>query len=66
MLLDGRQSQLSRYTIKGQKQLYREQNLPEKQEGWYLIPGKVDKVSWLLIVFFVTTLGALYLLTVSI
>ncbi len=31
LLLDGRQSELSVYTIKGQKNMYREQNLPEKQ-----------------------------------
>ncbi len=66
LLLDGRQSELSRYTIKGQKQMYKEQNLPEKQEGWYLIPGKVDNVSWLLVVFFFATLGALYLLMILI
>lgn len=66
LLLDGCQSEILVYTIKGQKQLYREQNLPEKQEGWYLIPGKVDTVSWLLIVFFIVSLASLYWLSNSI
>ena len=66
LLLDGRQTQLSIYTIKGQKQMYQEQNLPIKQDGWYLIAGKVDAVSWLLVVFFFATLGALYFLMISI
>ncbi|WP_367107013.1 sodium/solute symporter [uncultured Psychrobacter sp.] len=66
LLLDGRQNEISVYTIKGQKQMYREQNLPVKQDGWYVIPGKVDTVSWLLVVFFIATLVALYVLTVFI
>lgn len=66
LLLDGRQDKLSVYTIKGQKEMYQEQNLPVKQEGWYLIPGKVDAVSWLLVIFFIATLVSLYLLTVFI
>ncbi len=64
LLLDGRQSQLSAYTIKGQKQMYQQQNLPLKENGWYVIPGKVDAVSWLLIAFFIATMVFLYWLSV--
>ena len=35
--------------------------LPEKQDGWYLVPGKVDKVSYLLLAFFVFTILFLFL-----
>lgn len=61
LLLDGRQGELSAYTIQGQKAMYRERNLPAKDQGWYLIPGKVDRVSWLLVVFFLATMLFLYL-----
>ncbi len=66
LMLDGRQTEVSTYTIKGQKKMFLEQNLPAKQDGWYLIPGKVDPISWLLVVFFFASLGSLYLLSVSV
>ncbi|QEM83955.1 sodium/solute symporter [Halomonas binhaiensis] len=66
LLLDGRQTELSPYTIQGQKIMFRDQNLAAKDQGWYLIPGKVDRISWLLVVFFLATLAFLYLLTVLI
>nr|WP_298413716.1 sodium/solute symporter [uncultured Halomonas sp.] len=66
LLLDGRQSELSPYTIKGQKQMYRDHGLAAKEDGWYRIPGKVDPISWLLVVFFFATMVFLYLLTVFI
>ncbi|MGB5411573.1 MAG: hypothetical protein WBN09_08585, partial [Woeseiaceae bacterium] len=60
-LIDGRQDTWSEYSIKGQKQKFIDEGLPEKEGGWYLVPGKVDKVSYLLLVFFVLTLLFLYL-----
>ncbi|MDN2655412.1 sodium/solute symporter [Cobetia sp. 14N.309.X.WAT.E.A4] len=66
LLLDGRQEKLSAYTIQGQKTMFREQSLPTKDGGWYLIPGKVDRVSWLLVGFFLATLLFLYLFSVLI
>jgi SSS family solute:Na+ symporter len=55
-VLDGRQEHWSEYSIKGQKQKFKDEGLAEKENGWYLVPGKVDKISYLLIVFFVLTL----------
>ncbi|NNF16149.1 MAG: sodium/solute symporter [Gammaproteobacteria bacterium] len=58
--IDGPQTEWSEYSIKGQQQKFRDEGLPEKQNGWYLVPGKVDKVSYLLLVFFVLTLVFLF------
>ena len=59
-LIDGEQKEWSEYTIRGQKELFRKQGLPEKEDGWYRIPGKVDKVSYLLLVFFALTMVFLF------
>jgi SSS family solute:Na+ symporter len=59
-LIDGRQTEWSEYSIKGQQRKFREQNLPEKVDGWYIVPGKVDRVSYYLLGFFVLTLVFLY------
>ena len=40
---------------------FRDEGMEEKQEGWYLVPGKVDKISYLLLVFFVLIVGFLML-----
>ncbi len=61
LAIDGRQTEWSEYSIKGQQVKFREQNLPEKEGGWYLVPGKIDRVSYLLLVFFVFTLAFLLL-----
>lgn len=60
-LIDGVQTEWSEYSIKGQQRKFREEGLPEKEGGWYLVPGKVDKASWLLIVFFFVTIAFLFL-----
>ena len=59
-LIDGRQSVWSEYSIRGQQQKFRDEGLPEKDGGWYVVPGKVDRISWLLLVFFALTIGLLY------
>ena len=59
-LIDGKQLEWSEYSIKGQQKKFKEKGLPEKEDGWYLVPGKVDKVSYLLLVFFVLTLIFLF------
>jgi SSS family solute:Na+ symporter len=61
VILDGFRSEYSPYSIRGQIKKFKEEGLEEKQDGWYLIPGKVDRVSYLLIVFFVATLLFLFL-----
>ncbi|MEO1202940.1 MAG: sodium transporter, partial [Pseudomonadota bacterium] len=59
-LIDGRQDAWSEYSIPGQKQKFADEGLAEKDGGWYLVPGKVDSVSWYLPVFFVATVLFLY------
>jgi len=61
IMMDGFQKDWSDYSIKGQIAMFREKGLTEKQDGWYLVPGKVDKVSYLLLVFFVLVIGFLLL-----
>jgi SSS family solute:Na+ symporter len=62
LLIDGRQKTLSPYTIAGQLHKFRTEGLQEKSQGWFVVPGKVDAISWLLPVFFVVSLLGLYLL----
>lgn len=59
-LIDGKQERWSEYSIAGQQAKFREEGLPEKDGGWYLVPGKVDSVSWYLLVFFALTIAFLY------
>lgn len=58
-MLTGRQEEWHEYTVVGQIKKFRDQNLEEKDGGWYIVPGKVDSVAWLLPVFFVFTIGFL-------
>lgn len=51
-LIDGPQKEWSEFSVPGQKRKFLAQGLPEKDGGWYLVPGKVDRVSYLLFVFF--------------
>jgi len=60
-IIDGVQTEWSEYSIKGQQRKFKEEGLPEKEDGWYLVPGKVDKVSYLLLVFFAMTILFLFL-----
>ncbi len=52
VLLDGFQSQWHEHTVAGQRRRFREQNLAERQGGWFVAPGRVDPVCWGLLVFF--------------
>ncbi|MEM8981878.1 MAG: sodium transporter, partial [Pseudomonadota bacterium] len=59
-LIDGRQTEWSEYSIPGQQRVFREQGLPEKDGNWYRVPGKIDRASYGLLVFFVFTLAFLF------
>ncbi|MDH3578070.1 MAG: sodium/solute symporter [Gammaproteobacteria bacterium] len=59
-IIDGPQAEWSEFSIKGQQKMFKDKGLPEKDGGWYLVPGKVDKVSYLLLVFFVLTILFLF------
>jgi len=60
-IIDGVQTEWPEYSIKGQQRKFKEEGLPEMEDGWYLVPGKVDKVSYLLLVFFALTILFLFL-----
>ncbi|MDH3352784.1 MAG: sodium transporter, partial [Gammaproteobacteria bacterium] len=62
LLLDGRQSDYNPYTVKGQLSRYKEEGLPEMQDGWYVVSGRVDKASYGLLVFFVVCVALLWIL----
>lgn len=59
ILIDGWQKDWSPYTIKGQLDKFRNEGLEEKDQGWYLVPGKVDKVSYILLAYFALVIGFL-------
>jgi len=61
MIMDGFQKEWSPYSIKGQLDKFRNEGLEEKDQGWYVVPGRVDKISYLLLVFFVVVIGFLLL-----
>jgi SSS family solute:Na+ symporter len=56
LLIDGPQKEWSPYSIPGQKAKFKAENKAEKESGWYVIPGKLDKVSYYLMAFFVLTI----------
>jgi solute:Na+ symporter, SSS family len=59
LVITGPQKEWSRYTIEGQRQAFAAEGTPEKVDGWYQMPGKIDAASWWLIVFFFATIAAL-------
>lgn len=61
-LIDGKQLHYSPYSVFGQTAAFQRDGRAEKDGSWYLVPGRVDKVSWLLLIFFALILIALYLL----
>jgi SSS family solute:Na+ symporter len=61
VLLDGKQKEYSPYTVVGQKRKFAESGEPQKDNGWYLVPGKVDNASYYLLGFMAFTFVFLYL-----
>jgi SSS family solute:Na+ symporter len=59
--IDGFQKTWSPYSIRGQMAKFRDEGIEEKDGGWYLVPGKIDKISYLLLVFFAFVIGFLLL-----
>ncbi len=53
LILDGKQENWHEQTVKGQQLKFAAEGTPEKVDGWYVVPGKVDKVVWLLPVMFI-------------
>lgn len=59
-LLDGRQDGFHPWSVQGQRQIRREQGLPEKLDGWYQVPGRIDPASYMLLAFFPLSLLLLW------
>ena len=59
-VIDGVQAEWSEFSIKGQQKRFEDKGLPQKDGGWFLVPGKVDKISYLLLVFFAATMLFLF------
>ena len=53
VLLDGYKKDWHPQSVPGQIALFKEEGRDMKSDGWYVVPGKVDPVVWLLPVFFV-------------
>ena len=60
LVIDGRQVEYSPYTIAGQQKMFARTGKPVTEAGWYVLPGRVDRQAWGLIVFFVATCLFLY------
>lgn len=56
ILLDGYQKEWSPYSIPGQRAKFRAEGRPEKEGGWHLVPGRMDRWSYYLLFFFVATI----------
>lgn len=59
-VIDGKQEEYSPYTIKGQQKMFAETGRAESENGWYVLPGRIDKHAYGLIVFFLFTCVFLY------
>ena len=66
VLLDGFQSEESEYTVRGQQALFEREGTPLKEDGWYAVPGKIDRASYYLLAFFVLCLAGLWVLNAAI
>ncbi|MEO0712665.1 MAG: sodium/solute symporter [Pseudomonadota bacterium] len=61
VLLDGFKTDWHPQTVVGQQRHFRTEGLAEKQDGWFVVPGKVDGASWGLLGFFALTIIVLSL-----
>lgn len=60
LVLTGKQYEMHLYTIKGQQAEYARLNKPIKEDGWYVVPGKIDAPCYGLLVMFVFSLVLLW------
>jgi SSS family solute:Na+ symporter len=60
--LDGFQRQWHVYSVPGQKALFRREGMAEKEDGWYVVPGRVDRASYGLLAYFVACIAGLWFL----
>ncbi|MEM6572725.1 MAG: sodium/solute symporter [Pseudomonadota bacterium] len=60
LLIDGPQKEYSPYSVKGQAMRFAAEGTVQKDGGWYVVPGKVDPISYLLLVFLALNLLLLF------
>jgi branched-subunit amino acid ABC-type transport system permease component len=56
VLIDGFKPDWHPYSVPGQIRAFREKGLPETQDGWSLVPGRIDPPVWGLLIFFAATI----------
>lgn len=59
LALTGFQKEWHEQTVSGQLKRFREQNIPQAKDGWFVAPGRVDAICWGLPIFFAITIGLL-------
>ncbi|MEO1041150.1 MAG: sodium/solute symporter [Pseudomonadota bacterium] len=57
--LDGFQNDWHPQTVVGQRAWMLAQNMPQRQNGWYLVPGRVERPVWGLLIFFIVIIAGL-------
>lgn len=60
LVLDGKQTHYSPYSIKGMQERFASEGLAQTENGWYLVPGRVDRISYGLLFFFVFCIAFLF------
>ena len=61
LMIDGPQREYSKFSVKGQQKYFSDNGLSLTQDGWFLVPGRIDKQSYGLPIFFIFSIAALYL-----
>lgn len=51
-ILDGRKADWHEYSVPGQRQRFVREGLPETQDGWHVVPGRIDRPVWGLLIWF--------------
>lgn len=59
VIIGGFQSEWPEQTVPGQLRRFKELGLPETQDSWYLAPGRIDRITWGLLGFFVLIMAFL-------
>ena len=59
VLLDGFQKEWHPQTVPGQIKHFNQTGKPQKENGWYIVPGKIDRIAWGLPVMFVVIIAFL-------
>ncbi|NRA29992.1 MAG: sodium/solute symporter [Parvularculaceae bacterium] len=55
----GFQKEWHEQTVRGQRNRFAAEGIAERQNGWFVVPGRVDPVAWGLLFFFVLILAGL-------